>query len=139
MADKPELLMDNNCHIGMSIENIQNWAEYYLTLKDKLSRGQQLTINDQLHLQLLLHDVASKMLNSPESYLNKQEKGRPNQQTKLKVRRHITILFAINAASSLKEAREKTAKHFKMSYEAVDKASRNMDLSKYLNNSDGNN
>lgn len=124
--------MDNDGHIGTSVENIKNWAEYYQEIQDKLKQEQELNWHDKLTIQLLLHNLAHKMLDNPESYLKKKPRGRPNQSTKNKVQRHILILLATNIATSLKEAREKTAEHFHMSVEAVDKASRNIDTSKYL-------
>lgn len=132
------LRMDANCNIDLSVEDTISWGEHYLAILDKLKKNEDLSDSERIHVMLLLHKNGKERVEHPEKFIMKSLKGRPNKNTKQRVRKYITVLFELNLAKDLMEARQKTATHFRMSYDAVDKQSRNMNLKKYLEKKDGN-
>lgn len=127
-----KLTLDNECNIGVSEENIINFANHYLEIVSKINTGKELSDDEKSHVMLLLHKSAHDMIKNPKKYLNKKPRGRTNKFTGDKVKKYINTLLAVGAAKTLAEAREKTAEHFKMDLETVERNSRSMNIDKYL-------
>ncbi len=128
-----KLRRDSDSNIGVSEENVMNFANHYLNIIEKINTGKELSEDEKSHVMLLLHKSALDMLKNPKKYLNKKPIGRPNQFTKERVKKYIHTLLAVGAAKTLAEAREKTAEHFKMDLETVERDSRSMNINKYIN------
>lgn len=128
MGRNLKLSIDQYCRIGMSVENIQNWAEYYLVIKDKISKEQELNSDEKCAVMRLLLNTAESMKAKPEQFLNSKPVGRSKSFTKERARKHIQILLQLGVASSLKEARNKTAEYLKICYDSVERYSRNLDV-----------
>ncbi|MEG2273108.1 MAG: hypothetical protein RSA22_14770 [Acinetobacter sp.] len=128
-----KLRRDSDGNIGVSEENVINFANHYLNIIEKINTGKELSDDEKLHVMLLLHKSAHDMLKNPKKYLNKKPRGRTNQFTGDKVKKYINTLLAVGTAKTLFEAREKTADHFKMDFDTVERNSRSMDIDKYIN------
>lgn len=128
-----KLRRDSDGNIGVSEENVMNFANHYLNIIEKINTGKELSEDEKSNVMLLLHKSALDMLKNPKKYLNKKPRGRTNQFTEERVKKYINTLLAVGAAKTLAEAREKTAEHFKMDLETVERNSRNMNIDKYIN------
>lgn len=124
-----KLYMDNDGHIGLSIENVENFANYYLSLVEKLKlREENLSEDDRLYLMLLLKETATKMLENPSNFLKKKNRGRPNENTNQRIKRTMCMFYALGLARNLEEARAKTATHLDKSLDAIEKGAKGLTL-----------
>ena len=124
-----KLSIDNNGNLGTNISEIERWVNQYKIIAQKILMEESLEYFEKEALYHLLISETNKMSKNPAMYLPKRQAHRPNLRTSIKVQRKIAILLKIGVAKSLKEARKMVAKELGMSLEAVDKQSRNMDLS----------
>lgn len=131
-----KLKRDNNGNIGMSEENVINFANHYLEIMTKINTGENLSEDEKTNLMLLLHKTANEMLIEPTKFLNKKPKGRPNKGTKQLVRKTIRMFLATGTLS-FKEAKRKAEKWLSrqghsISLESIEKQAQGMDISKYI-------
>lgn len=131
-----KLKRDNNGNIGMSEENVINFANHYLEIMTKINTGESLSEDEKTNLMLLLHTTANQMLEEPIKFLNKKSKGRPDKGTKKLIRKTIRMFLATGTLT-FKEAKQKTQRWLReqgyfISLESISKQAQGMDISKYI-------
>ncbi|MCU4499258.1 hypothetical protein KTI59_03850 [Acinetobacter radioresistens] len=130
MRDKTyRLATDANGDIGLSIENIESWGNHYLSILEVL-KDESVNFQGKGEVMRLLYKTGMHMLEDPKKYLKKKPVGRPNKSTPEVVKKTMCIMYKLGLATTLVEAKERTAKHLKMTFDAVDKAARGFTLEK---------